>query len=113
MRTISTHDELSSLASTYPDATLRHLLSVQAERLADYDLSEIATLVVVEPYDTIADLDNALGRPLASLLPAELVQRHHPWLQCTYVISDDGFGFVVFIPANADSAVLALAGDGL
>ncbi|WP_404479322.1 hypothetical protein [Novosphingobium sp. BL-52-GroH] len=107
MLIISTHGELANVVNTHADATLRHLLSAQAERLADYDLSEIATLVVVEPHDTLDDVDNALGRPLASLLPAELVERQARWLQCVFIISDDGFGLVLFIPADADPAVLA------
>ena len=113
MRTISSHGDLADLAVTHPDATLRHLLSVQAERLADYDLSEIATLFVVEPHDTLADLDKALGRPLASLLPAELVEHHNGWDVVTFVISDWGDGIILFIPFEADPAVLALAEDEL
>jgi hypothetical protein len=108
MLIISTHGELANVANTHADATLRHLLSVQVERLADYDLSEIATLIVVQPHDDLNALDTALGRPLTSLLPAELVERQARWLQCVFIISDDGFGLVLFIPADADPAVLAL-----
>ena len=64
MHHIRTAEALSRLASTHQDKTLRHLLAEQATNLADYDLDEVATLLVTEPQDTPEALDEALGWPL-------------------------------------------------
>lgn len=114
MISIRTAEALLCLAATHPDATLRQLLSIQAERLADYDLSEIAMLIVVEPSDTLEALEVAIGRPLRSMLPCELTVRHGDVTEWTFILSDDGFGLILYIPDNAHSALTAaITSDGV
>ena len=42
---------------------------------------------------------NNLGFLLGDRLP-ELVEYHTAWVELTYIISDDGFGWVVYVPAD-------------
>ena len=108
---IRTAEALARLVATTDDATLRNLLAVQAENLADFDLEEVAILLVVQPHDTLDDLDAALGWPVVSCdlftHPAELLERHDHYTVVTFILSDDGFGVVLYIPDEATAPLMA------
>jgi hypothetical protein len=110
MHLIRTAEALSRLAATHEDDTLRYLLAAQAENLADYDLEDIATLLVVEQQDTCAALDEALGWPLLTddhfTHYAELQSRHGAWHEVTFILSDDGYGLVLYVPEDGPAALL-------
>lgn len=110
MHMIRSTEALSRLAATHQDNTLRHLLAAQAENLADYDLKEIATLLVVEPQDTCAALNEALGWSLLTgdhfTHYAELQNRHGGWHEITFILSDDGYGLVLYVPEDGPAALL-------
>lgn len=110
MHMIRTAEALSRLAQTHEDDTLRQLLAAQAENLAEYDLEEIATLLVVEPQDTCAALDQALGWSLLTgdhfTHYVELLRREGTYFELTFILSDDGYGLVLYVPEAGPAALL-------
>ena len=99
-------------ADTYPDPTLRRLLSLRIAGLQPYgcDLAELVTFLVIEPGDTLTDVEGALGfSPLVNLVDGarfpdpefmpswEWVEAHPGWFEAVFVLTDDGFGWVLFI----------------
>jgi hypothetical protein len=110
MHLIRTAEALSRLATTHDDNTLRHLLAAQAENLADYVLEDVATLLVAEPEDTCAALDEALSWPLLTddhfTHYPELLNRSGAWYEITFILSDDGYGLVLYVPEDGPAALL-------
>lgn len=71
--------------------------------LARYaDLMELAELFIVEPTDTLADLEHARGW---SFEDWEFIHHHHAggWFEAVFVLSQDGAGHIVFIPDRPDT----------
>lgn len=105
-------------ARSCPDPELRQLLAAHIENLSGYEgyeLGELVNFIVFEGGDTVADLDVILGFPIMAnrldgvrfgetdFLPSwEVIEEHINWFEVVYVLSDDGFGVVVFISKNAD-----------
>jgi hypothetical protein len=110
MHLIRSAEDLARLASTNEDQTLRTLLAAQAENLADYDLEEVAILLVIEPADTPNQIDEALGAPLLTgehfTHYAEVLNREGAWVEVTFILSDDGFGWVIYIPEDGPAELL-------
>jgi len=85
--------------------------SAPESRLVHYaallDTDPIACLFVVQVGDSLADLAALRGRPFAD---PEFVHRYGHWLEAGFVISDDGWGHVVFVPdqPNIDPEILKL-----
>ncbi|WP_288078468.1 hypothetical protein [Pseudomonas sp.] len=100
-------------------AELARLITGYVDRLSDYDDGELGHLVhfiVVERGDTVTDLDAALGFPVKvnrfdgcrygepDFLPSwEVIEAHRYWYEVVYVLGDDGFGIVIFVPKDADA----------
>ena len=117
-------DSIYEALRSSQDAELNQLMSAHIERLqecGDMDLGELVHFVVFEQGDSITDLDAALGFPImtnrfdntrfgqAGFMPSwETVEAHILWFECVYVLRDDGFGVVVFVPANTDSELLPM-----
>lgn len=113
----STADMAHALASPI-DADLKRLLALRCDQLLDcdgYDLGELAHFVVAEPLDTLAAIEGVVGVPLAANLvdgsnygdPGftanfEYVARHGAWFEAVMILSDDGFGIVLFVPDRSD-----------
>jgi hypothetical protein len=68
---------------------------------ADYDLAELVHIFVVEPGDTLADLNAALGFVVADR-PVDAIDSHPGVVELTYVTTDEGFGVVVYVPNSPD-----------
>lgn len=68
---------------------------------ADYDLAELVHIFVVQPGDTLVDLDAALGFPVEDRA-VDAIDSHPSCWELTYVLADDGFGYVVYVPKSAD-----------
>jgi hypothetical protein len=66
---------------------------------ADYDLAELVHIFVVQPGDTLADLDVALGF-VAEDRAVDAIDSHPGCYELTYVLADDGFGVVVYVPKS-------------
>ena len=93
-------------STTHPE--LRELIEGHIDRVSEYDdyqLDELLHVIVVEPADCYAQL-----KPFIGSTP-EVVQEHTDWYELVYVISDDGFGVVVFVPKHCqiDPQLLAIA----
>jgi hypothetical protein len=91
------------------DTQLQGLIAQRLLDLADYDesLSELIHILVIEPSDTLTDVDAELGFSLTDR-PWDVVESYPGWYEITVVLSDDGFGWVIYVPkhANTDPALL-------
>jgi len=124
----STADMAHALASSI-DADLKRLLALRRDQLLDrdgYDLGELAHFVVAEPLDMLAAIEGVVGVSLATNLvdgssygdPSftanfEYVARHGAWFEAVLILSDDGFGIVLFVPdrPDIDQTLLGLVRD--
>jgi hypothetical protein len=80
------------------------------ERYAD--LLELAELFIVEPTDTLADLEHARGWPFEDW---EFISYHaaSDWWESVFVLGQDGSGHIIFVPdrPDTDQALLQLCRD--
>ena len=103
-------------------AELARLITGYVERLSDYegcDLGQLVQFMVVERGDTVTELEAALGFSIRinrfdgcrygepDFLPSwEVIEEHPFWYELVYVLSDDGFGIVIFVPKDADAELI-------
>lgn len=84
-------------------ATCPHPSGPPESRLLHYaallEADPIACLFVVQEGDSLADLAAVRGRPFTD---PEFVHRHGGWFEAVFILSDDGFGHVVFVPDQPD-----------
>ncbi|MEP9403429.1 hypothetical protein [Sphingomonas sp. VNH70] len=73
----------------------------------------MAYLIVVEAHDTVADIEAAAGYPLVTSPAFEWVADRGGWFEAVTILSDDGFGIVLFVPDidGIDRPLLALLRD--
>jgi len=105
------------------DPKLKLLLQRRCDQFADHDLGDIAHFLIVRPRDREADIIKELGfSPLVNLIDQvrfpspefepswEWIEDHDGWFELTYILSDDGFGYVLFIQdaEGVDPSLLAL-----
>jgi hypothetical protein len=76
----------------------------------EYDLAELVHFVVVEPGDTIAEVEAAAGYPVITTAAFEWVAKHGGWFEAVAILSDDGFGVVLIVEDSerSDPVLLAL-----
>ena len=105
MNILQTWDGMARALDSPLDPTLKCCLQGHQDRLSewegDYELSALATFVILAAGDTLEQADSALDRPLVNdghfaLLP-ELIERHGAWLEATFILSDAGEGIVLLI----------------
>jgi hypothetical protein len=105
---------------------LQELLTKRVDQLTEDggdDVSEFAYFLIVRPGDTPSDVETELGFPILTNLvdgvrfgdpefePSwEWIMRHEGWFELVYVLSDDGFGWVVFVQDDeaTDADLLAV-----
>lgn len=127
MLIITNSAEMAHVLSTATDATLKHLLATRVEQLSGYegyDLGDLAHFLIVQPGDTLDVIEAALGfSPLTNLVdgssyPAleftpswETFTKHDDWCEAVFILSDDGFGWVLLFPdqPGIDPALRQLA----
>ena len=98
MRMYRDSESIRRVSTEELDNQLRELIARKILDLADYseyELEDLLNIITIEPSDAIADLGFLLGDRLP-----ELVEYHTAWVEVTYIISDDGFGWVVYIPVD-------------
>ena len=91
-------ESIRRVSTQEPDKQLRELIARRILDLADYsdyELENLLNIIAIEPSDAIADLGFLFGDRLP-----ELVEYHTAWVEVTYIISDDGFGWVVYVPVD-------------
>ncbi|KRA82551.1 hypothetical protein [Altererythrobacter sp. Root672] len=113
MIVIRTAEEMDRALDSPLDPHLHQLLNGHLDRLSEYDdyeLLELALFIVLQPSDTLTDLQNASpvrlvqgagGKAAFATLP-ELVRQHSDWIELVFILSDDGFGLVLFLPKGID-----------
>ena len=99
------------------DPALRRLLTLRRDQLAEdgLDLDEIVHIIVVRPGDTLAEVEAEAGVAIATNLVDgsrlgdpefeplfEYVTRKDGFLEAVMILSDDGFGLVLFVPDTID-----------
>lgn len=100
MLTIMNSAEMTRVLSTATDPTLKRILTARVEQLSGYegyDLGDLAHFLIVQPGDTLDTIEAALGfSPITSL--AEVFTDHGSWFEAVFILSDDGFGWVLLFP---------------
>lgn len=114
---IRTHEEMSDVSAILEGNEVHTLLEAHLERLAEYDgfdLEDLAMFAIVAPGDTLDSIEDDLGRSLIDsdgtfIQPPEIVQKHTDWFEIAFILSDDGFGLVLFVPidSNTDTRLMA------
>lgn len=66
----------------------------------EYDIGELANWIIVAPGDPLAAIEVAAGFPIAPDPPWEWVLDHSGIMEAPIVVSDDGFGIVLIVPAE-------------
>jgi hypothetical protein len=80
---------------------IKALLIERRDQLAEYienDISELAHWIVVDPGDSTEAIDNAAGFPIIANPSFEWVMDHGGLFELPTILSDDGFGIVLFVP---------------
>ena len=106
------------------DPELTRLMTAHMERLSDYedfDLGQLVNFIVMGRGDTVIELEAALGFSVmtnrsngchygdADFLPSwEVIEVHRYWYEVVYVLGDDGFGIVIFVPKDADAELVEM-----
>lgn len=100
MLTITNSAEMARALSTMTDTILKRILTDRVEQLAEYDgydLGELAHFLIVQLGDTLDAIEATLGySPITSL--CEVVTDHGGWFEAVFILSDDGFGWVLLVP---------------
>ena len=106
-----------------PDAELAELINTRVNELAEYtdEIGDLVTFIVIQAGDAIETIDAALGFGILSnrfdripfgapgFTPSwDSLAEHADWFELTYVLSDDGFGIVVYVPRTAAPELLAM-----
>ena len=103
---------------------LTRLITGYVERISDYEgceLGQLVQFVVMASSDTVIELEAALGFSVrvnrfsgcrfgdADFLPSwEVIEEHRYWYEVVYVLGDDGFGIVIFVPKDADPELIEM-----
>lgn len=85
------------------DRDLKRFLTVRRDQLMDdtdneYALGELAHFIVTKASDTIADIEAEAAHPIITNPAFEWVVDHGRWYEAVTILSDDGFGVVLFVP---------------
>ena len=121
MLVIRTAEELARALASPLEPTLLARLAAQQEYLTaypDYRFEELGLFIVVEPADCLSELQQQTTSQLVEgptfAIEPEAVDRHEPWLEVLFILSDDGFGLVLWLPLGGSlHPTMQAAVDGL
>lgn len=107
------------------DPFLKQLLLKRLDMLcefSDFNLSELAHFVIVEPGDTLATIEAELGfSPFVNFVDGarypdpdftpnwEWLIDHGQWFELVFALSDSGFGINLLVPNRPDVDAMLLA----
>ncbi|QSR17178.1 hypothetical protein CA833_08260 [Novosphingobium sp. KA1] len=108
---------MSDVSAILEGNEVHALLEAHLDRLAEYDgfdLEDLAMIAIVAPGDTLDSIEFDLGRSLIDsaetfIQPPEIIQRHTDWFEVAFILSDDGFGLVLFVPINSNTDAKLMA----
>lgn len=102
MLTITDGVSLSRALTTSIDPRLKQLLTDRIQQLDVEDLSTAARFIIVQPGDTLDDLEKELGFLIAGDhergFDPEWVADHGTFYEAVWILTDDGFAHVVLVP---------------
>lgn len=101
MHIIRTWAEMAAYLDSPIAPDLKCLLQTRRDQLMEYgDLSELGEFLIIQPGDTMASIDHAIGWPiLMDGTPTfEWVLRHGTVWEMPFVLSDTGAGHVLIVP---------------
>lgn len=114
------------MVSRIADPAMRHLVQLRFQQICaaePYDYDQHGYMIVVEPGDTVSDLEVESGCPLLRNLfddtrygdpdftPAtEAIEEHVSCFELAFILNDDGFGIEIFVPKieGVDPELLAM-----
>lgn len=108
MQHLITSDAIHYAANHHPSVSLRQLLFERIEHLSqvDSDLASLFYVVIYQPNDSLSELNNALGFDIQTK-PYEFNDDYGDWCEITYVLSDDGYGCLLYIEkSNSNPKVI-------
>lgn len=124
MKTYRDHHALCCLAQATTDMELRALVARTFNQLSateDSDLLSLLHIIVMEEGDTTGELETELGftvlhnrwtglaHDAKDFTPSwDVLEEHTHWYELVFVISDDGFGVVVFVSRRNTDPLIAL-----
>lgn len=100
MQVLRDYESIAAVRDLHLLALLEKCAASLTADFDEYELSELVTFIVIEPGDSLADIDTALGFPILTH-PFELIADHADWYELVFVVSDDGYGIEVFISKDA------------
>lgn len=123
MLVIRTAADMDRAVSLPLEPPLRSVLCQRTAELSEYgDLGDLAHFVIAQPADELHPIEEELGfSPLTNLVDGrrfgdpefvpswEWIQDHGGLFECVFVLSDDGFGHVLFVPDRPGVAPELLA----
>lgn len=65
-----------------------------------YDAEQHGYFIVVEPGDTVEQLDQECGLPILEYF--ECVEDHHEFFEIICILNDDGFGISCYVPRHTE-----------
>ena len=107
MYIIKSSAEMAAFLAQPIDPKLHRVLSQKVEQLAEYDgydLGELAYFLIVQPGDTVEAIEAAISFS-PTMRGAEAVTDHGGWVEAVFVLSDDGFGWVLLVPDAACTSI--------
>jgi hypothetical protein len=109
-------------AALIADSELRTLVRKTIAALSPdgpYDPAVLGYFLIVEPDDTIAELDAQIGFSILAnrwtgirfdqpgyTQSFEVLDEHANWFEIVFIISDDGYGIEVFVPKSGVASEL-------
>ncbi|EQB17810.1 hypothetical protein L284_06420 [Novosphingobium lindaniclasticum LE124] len=108
---------MSDVSAILEGNEIHTLLEAHLDRLAEYDgfdLEDLAMFAIVMPGDALDGIEDDLGRSLIDsagtfIQPPEIIHRHAGWFEVAFILSDDGFGLVLFVPIDSNTDVKLMA----
>ena len=84
------------------------LIEIRVEELSDFDdvpLSELVNIHILDDTSTLDELEHILQFQI-NKFPIEACIHHSYWTEVVVIVSDDGFGHVIFIPNTINDSSL-------
>lgn len=104
---LSIHDACAQVK----DTELSDLINLRIKELTEYEVNDLSSLIkilVLEPSDILTTVDAELGFSLLDR-QCDAAESHGEWFELTLVLSDDGFGVVIYVPKHAALDPLLMA----
>ncbi|MFG6440515.1 hypothetical protein [Roseateles sp. LKC17W] len=99
---------LQRLIDESPPSELSHLIKTHLDALAAFDdvpLGDLANFFILSQGDSANTLVVLMDRNLSDIA-VETCTSHAGWFELVIIVSDDGFGYIVFIPKTINDQSL-------